>query len=174
MSAIDSPLSRAFLEDHRKMTQCLSGLLEAIRNNEPERARELADELDRVAGSHIEFEEAVFYPTLERTLGPEDTRRLYHEHRVGLKAVTTLRDRPTEQPFSETEVAGLADDVQTALDHAVSCGMLLGNVSALDEADQAEMLHQLEAARQRGRRWSELHPTEDPAPESAPRETSTR
>jgi hypothetical protein len=151
-----SELEKAFLDDHRHLTRGLSRLLEALRRNDVAEARQVADELDRVAGPHIEFEEETFYPQIGRAIGASNLDRLYEEHQVGLHAVDTLRRRDPGHPLEPAERDTLVEEVQVALDHAVSCATLLSHLGDLDEKRQRELLDRLHDARRRGRRWSEL------------------
>lgn len=156
-------LHQAFLEDHRQLTRGLAGIRQALRDRDLAEAARLAEELDRRAGPHMEFEETVFYPGLRNKLGSEFVDRLYHEHDTGRSAVAALIAMGPRATPTEAECRRLAERVDTALDHAKSCGTLLSHLGELDEQEHAEMLEELLAARERGRRWTELerHPADD-------------
>jgi len=158
MTVKHTPLTDAFLADHRHLTRGFSALIEALERDDLAEAKRIADELDRLAGPHIEFEELVYYPAVERSLGRDNVDKLYHEHQVGLGAIRSLLERD-DTPLIDAERGRLLADANVALEHAVSCGALLGYVTALAEEEQAEMLRHLEAARERGRRWTELSRT---------------
>ena len=99
MATKSSPLTKAFLDDHREMTRRIAGLLDALKRGDAPAAFQFADELDRVAGPHIEFEEAVFYPLLVEARGREFVGRLYREHGEGRHAVKyRLKIRVIERP----------------------------------------------------------------------------
>lgn len=156
MDPKSSPLHDAFLEDHRKLTRGLLRLLGTLKENDVGAAQKEADELDRLAGPHMEFEETVFYPTLEKLLGSEFVDQLYHEHGLGQDAVRALLAHEAATPLPEKEQRRLVGQVEMALEHALSCGSLLSHLAAVGEADQRAMLHRLIELRSRGRRWTEL------------------
>ena len=146
----------AFEEDHRRLTQGLEELVQALRADDLERATELAERVDRAVGAHIDFEEGVFYPQLEKTLGSKFVSRLFHEHDAGKSAIRSLlavRERGDLDAETRGEILA---DLDIALEHALSCGTLLSHLDRLDEEQLATMLRQLHEARERGRRWSQL------------------
>jgi Hemerythrin HHE cation binding domain len=149
-----NPLAKAFLEDHKHLIQGFSRLLGALEEGDVTEASQIADDIDRLAGPHIEFEEEFFYPILEQVRGREYVSQLYKEHGAGLHAVKSLLGAKSDLGSDETEA--LVSEAQTALDHAVSCGGLLGHVTALDEEQQVELLQKLLGLREQGRRWTEL------------------
>ena len=151
-----SPLERAFVEDHRRLTRGFARLLEALQQEDDERAVQIADELDRQAGPHIEFEEHVLYPHVAETRGEQFVGRLYREHRTAFEAVRFLLERREHPQLTPEERAKLKEQVQTGLEHAISCGTLLSHLTVLDADRQAELLKQLEAYRRRGHRWLEV------------------
>jgi hypothetical protein len=151
-----SPLAKAFLEDHRKMTRQMARLRDALRRDDLTAAVRLADELDQVAGPHIEFEETIYYPVLIEPLGKTFVKQLYREHDQGLKAVKALtRRKPNGKPFSPSERQRLLEQVQTALEHAGTCGTLVSYLASVDEKQQSTLLEQLEKTRSQQRRWTE-------------------
>ncbi len=148
-------LRDAFVEDHRHLTRGLNRLLKTLRAGDVESGVQIAEELDRTAGPHIQFEEEVLYPEIARTRGSEFTGRLYDEHGQALRAIRTLLDAdPEELPASAREQ--VIQDAQTGLDHAVSCGTLLSHLTTLPEEIQERLLGRLMELRREGRRWSEL------------------
>jgi len=151
-----NPLAKAFLEDHKHLIQGFSRLLQALKENDVSKASQIADDIDRQAGPHIEFEEEFFYPILQQARGREYVSQLYQEHGAGLHAVKSLRDAKGDLGTDETEA--LLADAQTALDHAVSCGSLLSHVTTLGDQQQAELLEKLLGLRKQGRRWTEFSP----------------
>lgn len=158
-----SPLREAFLEDNRKLTRGLLRLLDALKENDLVAARREADRLDQDAGPHMAFEEQVFYPTLDRILGSAFVDQLYHEHAEGQDAVRTVLNREPDHPFADHERQALVEHVETALEHALSCGTLLSHVDVLEAPAKQEMLERLLELRRRGRRWTALgSPTAQP------------
>ncbi len=151
-----SELARAFTDDHRVFTRGLSRILKALRRDDPATAVALAKELDRAVGPHIEFEEQVFYPVLVESLGKDFVSQLYREHRIGQTAVSVLVSHPQGEPLPAEARDRLIGQLETAMDHALSCGTLLSHVTSRDAADQLRMLEQLEDFSRRGHRWTEL------------------
>jgi hypothetical protein len=149
-------LRDAFLEDHRALTRGLTRLVQALQQNDVALAVQLAEQLDRTVGAHMEFEEHVFYPELEKVLGAEFVSRLYHEHELGQGAVRSLVAHDPGAPIDEDQRTELIGQLQTALEHALGCGTLLSHVAALDADAQAAMHAQLLAIRNTGTRWSTL------------------
>lgn len=150
----ENQLAKAFLEDHKHLTQGFSSLLRALEEDDIAKASEIANDIDRLAGPHIEFEEEFFYPVVERSRGREYVSRLYKEHGAGLQVVKSLREREKKLDPKETEA--LVTAARTALDHAVSCGTLLSHVTTLGEQEQADLLQKLLDLRKHGRRWTAM------------------
>jgi len=57
----DSPLGRAFVEDHKHMIGGVAKLKQALEQRGTTEAKQIAEDLDRVVGPHIQFEETVLY-----------------------------------------------------------------------------------------------------------------
>lgn len=149
-------LRDAFLEDHRKLTRGLSALVRLVENGEWEQAVRRAEELDRIAGPHIEFEERRFYPQVSRSRGKDYVDNLYDEHRSGREAIEMLRAAAGRTNLSKEERERLLFHLHRALDHVVSCGTLLSHVTSLDDEEQDKLLADLEGYRKAGHRWTEL------------------
>lgn len=150
-----NPLVDAFEEDHRHLTRGLHQLLATVRQGDAARARELAEEVDRVVGAHIDFEERVFYPQLLEHLGRDYVERLYHEHDAGKEALRTLLSAPAGS-LAPVALEKVASDLEIALEHALSCGTLLSHLDGLPQDRLERMAEKLEEARELGRRWTEL------------------
>jgi hypothetical protein len=120
-------------------------------------AVEIADELDRIAGSHLMFEEKVLYPALVEPLGEDFVDRLYSEHEEGQAAVRSLLEA-CDEGLSAADMERVLGQLDTAIKHALSCGTLLSRVRGLTADKAQEMLADLREAREEGRRWTELEP----------------
>lgn len=151
-----SRLARTFAEDHKHLTRGLSRLLEAVRAADDAAARGLADEIDRVAGPHIEFEEEVFYPEVAKTRGREFIEGLYEEHAMGRRALEALLALPPGAPLAAAEREAITGQLKTALEHALSCGTLLSHINTRDADLETRMLARRDEIEARGRRWTEL------------------
>jgi hemerythrin superfamily protein len=152
-------LSEAFVEDHRHLTQGLSDILQALRDDNLEEAIRMAEDLDRMAGPHMEFEEELLYPEVRKSRGSDYVSRLYREHQVALAAVKALISSKTQERLEPQLKEQILQNLKTGLDHAISCGTLLSHVTSLDHKRQDEMLTRLLDLRRIGHRWSELSPS---------------
>lgn len=154
MSAGRSRLGRAFLNDHRALTRALARLAAAVEEGRWVEAKQLAEQVDREGGAHIEFEETVLYPAVARRHGKVFVKRLHDEHRAGLDVVQTLL---TSQPDEWTTArrSELTRQAQTAWRHAESCGTLLSQLTVLGDDERESALAQLETIRKRARSWIE-------------------
>ena len=149
-------LAAAFTEDHRHFTRGLSRLLKALEDDDLAAAVELADDLDRVVGPHIEFEEEVFYPEVARARGGDYVRQLYLEHRIGQNALRALLAHRTDAALAPRERDDLIAQLRTAQDHALSCGTLLSHITCQGPEAQQRMLEQRNEMLERGHRWTQL------------------
>lgn len=156
MTTKSTTLEQAFVGDHREMTQHFSRLLQALQNHDDSSAVQLADQLDQLAGPHIQFEEHYLYPEVARHRGEEYTRRLYEEHRAARQALRLLLEHKDTPHLTPEERSRLLELVQVGLDHAISCGTLASHLTALDPAHKAELLARLKQFRQESKRWCEL------------------
>ena len=156
MKSEKNPLHEAFLEDHRQLTRGLARIRQALLDEDVAGAARLASELDRQVGPHMEFEEAVFYPELRKKLGSEFVDRLDHEHDIGRAALEALIELGPSGSLTEARRGEILCSVETALEHAKSCGTLLSHLGYLDEEERAAMLEELLAARERGRPWTRV------------------
>ncbi|HVS14754.1 MAG TPA: hemerythrin domain-containing protein [Thermoanaerobaculia bacterium] len=147
-------LIAAFEEDHRRMTRGIERLRELVAAGGVREAVASAQRLDVDAGGHIEFEEEVFYPFLRARLGDEAVDRFYREHAAGQRAVEQIRRLDPRAELTAERRAELQRDLQTARDHALSCGTLVSHLENLGAPDLAAMRAELERARRTGRRWT--------------------
>ena len=156
MDITNSSLSKAFMEDHRDLTQGFAQILLALRVNDLQRAALIAERLDRTAGPHIEFEEKVLYPAVAKDRGGQYTARLYREHRLGVELLVRLMESKGKTKLEALEREKSIQDVQIVVDHALSCGTLLSHLTILETEEQEKLLKQLLDFRQAGHLWSQL------------------
>ena len=154
MKTAGMALEEEFASDHRELTRGFARLLELLESGEDAEASRLANHLDQVAGPHIEFEETVLYPAVERAEGSDFAARLYGEHRTAFEAIDLLLTHSEDKPIDAETRQRLIEQVQNGLDHAVSCGSLMGHLTALDETQHELFLQKLYDCRKAGRRWS--------------------
>ena len=155
-------LQDAFVEDHRKMTMGFYRLRQSLESGEWSEARRLAEEIDRDVGSHIEFEETLYYPRLRRVIGAENINRMYEEHTIGLGLIREIEALGPDAPEKDVCLR-LADRCRQMLDHAQSCGTLISHLCDLPEEEQADLLAELRDIRRRGTRWTEFAGTAEAA-----------
>ncbi len=151
-----TPLELEFIDDHRHMIRALKDLQAAVDAGHWKEAADLADELDRIAGPHIAFEERWLYPLVALHRGSQFSQTLEDEHGVVLDALRCLQSTRSTQWSPEKQQA-MHSSLQTGLDHAVTCGTLLSHLSVLDAEHQEALLGQLQRLRTEGPRWTELH-----------------
>lgn len=145
-------LRMAFLEDHQVLTRGLSDIRSALAADDLDLASRLARSLDAAAGAHIEFEEGFFYPELRKLLGDEFVDRLYEEHAAGKHAIELL----ATNLVSEQNRQELDRDLDTAMNHVLSCGSLLSHLEGLTTRRHSELLGELRACRSHGQAWTSL------------------
>lgn len=155
-----SQLVQSFLEDHRRMTRLLARVHRALEDGQVATARDLAEELDRVGGPHIDFEEQVLYPLIAGAVDRALAQRLYEEHAVVRKAIAQLLETAPAKLERDT-VAGLLDSFHVGLDHASNCGTLASHLDGLPASKREQALETLQALRELGRRWTTLPPPPD-------------
>ncbi|HSF14875.1 MAG TPA: hemerythrin domain-containing protein [Vicinamibacteria bacterium] len=149
-------LQEAFLRDHRVLTRGLTEVVELVEEDRFREAATRAWELDAAAGAHIEFEEARFYPEVEKARGAAYVDTLYDEHQSGVEAIRALEELDTSDAVDPEQKELILKHLRRALQHAVSCGTLLSHVTAMSEEDQRDLLDALEGFRENGRRWTQL------------------
>ncbi|TWU50564.1 hypothetical protein Poly51_38560 [Rubripirellula tenax] len=149
-------LQRAFVEDHRTLTQGYLRLLRLLDEGEFAKAAVEARRLDELAGPHIAFEEAFLYPKVGESRGEDYTGKLYAEHAQILDALIELRGLDADSDLSNEAAQSLKQRLQHGLDHAATCGTLLSHLKALPPDQQDQALHQLLDFRMRGTAWSQL------------------
>ena len=155
MKDSDPNLRAAFLKDHQTFTRGLSRILKALRDQDDALAVGLAEELDRDVGPHIEFEEQQFYPELKKRLDAPFVEQLYREHATGQRAIATLLDLRGAGELTADARDEVIRMLTQTMDHALSCGSLLSHLDGLGDERQADLLHELQESRNRGRRWTE-------------------
>lgn len=143
----------AFQEDHARMGRGLHRLGEQLRVGDERGARAAAQELDAIAGPHIAFEEAEFYPRLIPVLGAAEVDRLHAEHEEGLRLVRRLLE--SEGALEPREMSELLHQCEAMEVHIAECGALFGAIGDLSAAEQESLHRSLHAWRNRAPRWTE-------------------
>jgi hypothetical protein len=150
----NSPLIAEFLKDHQQFSRLLLEVSKLLDSNNLEKARQRAEELNKLAGPHIAFEEAELYSRLiamgERSISKAELVDQHHEIRDALRQL--LENHAPDADTVESIKSGFRDGVI----HAEHCGTLISLVSRLDEDEQAKSLESLLRFRQQGTPWTEL------------------
>ena len=152
-----STLKEEFTRDHRELTRGYLAISKALKSENIAQAKLLADELDRAAGPHIEFEESCLYPRVAENRGDPYAAKLYDEHTEILSAIRTLLQC---DELSSEKQQELSDGMQIGLQHAATCGTLLGHLCSLPDPDQQQLLKEYLRLKKTGRRWTQLHPAD--------------
>ena len=152
-------LEQAFIEDHRRLSRGYRDIMEAIEDDNFPAARAIAENLDRAAGPHIEFEERYLYPEVRRSRGECYAARLLSEHTDALETLVDLQQ--CDSLPSDTQKQHWLNGMRRGLDHAASCGTLLSHLQTFDPQRQRTLLTRLDELRLRGKKWSELHPVHE-------------
>jgi len=156
MTARPSDLFEAFREDHAVLGRGLQEISEHLRSGDLPAAKACGERLDRVAGAHIAFEEAFFYPFLRRLIGDAEVDRLYREHGHGLSVVTALETLAKGARPSETERRTMLQNSELMEAHVAECGELFGAIGRIPLEEQEALYRELLALREKAPRWSEL------------------
>lgn len=151
-----SGLFRAFREDHAVLGRGFFEISAHLRSGHVAGARDRAERLDREAGSHIGFEEAVLYPALRRLLGDTEVDRLYQEHGEGLAVIRGLGALPNDATLSEDERLGLLRRSEAMESHVAECSELFGLMGRIPPGEQAALYGALRKWRDEAPRWTAL------------------
>jgi hemerythrin-like domain-containing protein len=149
-------LVQTFLEEHRTLMRGLSEILQKVESEDFIGAGNQADELDQMAGPHIQFEEEVLYPEVGRAQGRELERQLRDEHSTIRRAIQRLLQVDEAQASDSRFRAELAIALRTGIRHAESCGTLISHLEELSMKQQKEAFGRLVQLRAQGHRWTEL------------------
>lgn len=153
-----SVLEQSFLEDHRLLTQGFQTLIDAIQRGDWAIAKNLALELDRRFGPHVEFQERFLYPIVEDHHGEAYTARLFDEHVAAARTLVRIQGIDPASPPTRKDREAIREGLQKGLDHAASCATLLSHLEVLSPEEQQRLRRRLDRLRVIGHRWSELHP----------------
>lgn len=85
---------RILKADHREVEQLLTKLADTDEGSERD---DLVNELSTKLTAHMEIEESILYPSLQRSVGAEDEEEAEVEHglaREGLEKLTSMADAP--------------------------------------------------------------------------------
>lgn len=142
-----------FLKDHKQLMRGISSLLKVLQDDQWPEASKLADELDRQAGPHIEFEERVLYPAIARRRGEAYATQLFREHGIIRKALKKLCQ---PHALSEADRSEVVRSLKVGLRHSESCGSLFSYLGSLDSTARQRAARDLVRFRADSKRWTDL------------------
>lgn len=151
----DENLADEFVRDHKDTTRALVSLQSALAGGTDDAVRSAAEQLDRIAGPHIAFEEAVLYPLVAESRGESFEQELLDEHDEVLQALREINDSPSPMSADEATRKKWLAQLRTGLDHVETCGTLLSHLTALPDERRAHLLSELLRLRAEGPRWTE-------------------
>lgn len=80
-----------FSEEHREVRDLLLDLVENIKDDNVEKARENLDELNNLTGPHFRYEEDALYPALVDFFGEDQVVELIKEHDKSIEKAKELK-----------------------------------------------------------------------------------
>ena len=148
------PLIAEFLKDHQQFMKLMFAVRNLLKDGRFDEARQLAVELDSIAGPHIAFEEQQLYMMLVE-LGETSVTsdELIGEHHVVLNALRQLLRSESED---KADLQSIIDGFDSGLRHAEHCGSMVSLLTQLDDHRQEECLAELVGLRDLGGNWTEL------------------
>ncbi|WP_114520769.1 hemerythrin domain-containing protein [Altererythrobacter sp. ZODW24] len=155
MTEINKELFKEFRHDHAVLGRGLHKLRAMIVSGDVSQLKAASVVLDKIAGSHIAFEEEDFYPALAAFLSTEELDSMYAEHSHGaatLDAIAELDQSEDLCPEMRTQLLERIDEMEK---HVSECGELFGAMGGLDEVKKARLLQNLRRRRKGASPWTE-------------------
>lgn len=146
-------LEHEFVVDHTQTTRALNDLKSALETDDLRLIKATAKDLDQIAGPHIAFEELWLYPMVAKSRGADFAEQLLGEHGQVHQALTEILS-PDTVSISDDQRSTWQNEVQTGLDHVVTCGTLLSHLSELKDSEQQQMLARLKDLRNQNILWT--------------------
>jgi len=153
-------LIQAFNEDHALLGSGFFELSMALRNDDIDSARIVAQRLNADAGAHIAFEEECFYPALAKACG-YNIAPLNEEHRVGRNVVQKLCALEQGQTISADERLHLLTESGIMESHIAECGALFKAMERMPESQQDDLYNALMDWRRKCPTWLEFSAVPD-------------
>jgi hypothetical protein len=151
-----SELVETFIEEHKTLMRGLAAILQKVKAGDLVAARELAEDLDRKVGPHIQFEEQVLYPEVGHARGRAFEKELRAEHMTVQRAIKRLIAPDLSEDDLLAQRTELEAALQVAVEHAESCGTLISHLEALSPENQQEATKRHHQFCERKARWTEL------------------
>lgn len=154
-------LRSVFSSGHCQLEAGLRGMIDAIRTENFPLAANLAEDLDRTSGPHVEFEERYLFPLVEEEAGEAYATRLYDDHAelLGtLVEVQRLKEVSCPSPKSERR---WLESLERGLERLSDTRRLLRYLGQASAEEKTRMLQRHHLLHRRAHRWSQLHPISD-------------
>ncbi len=149
VAEMQTPLVREYLDDHQRTAHIFYQILFALDEGESARSQELAQELNRIRGPQIAYEELELYPRLSVS---QNSQSLCDDLQQVTQALKMLLERDSLAGEDEQLVM---EGLRIGLDHAEQYRALVGSLAALPESEQATSLEVLRDLKRRGQCWVE-------------------
>lgn len=157
-TALADRFAQLFREEHRQIRDRLLDVLEAFKNRDLARARDLLGEISALAGPHFRYEEESLYPALTDLFGEEYIEELFQDHDRAIAGARRLVELAGKTDLTEDEVAEAVRIVRGILPHVSDCDGLSIMVERVPETSVQEILSRRDAARAENldlMRWAE-------------------
>lgn len=158
MSVWDS-LQANLLRGHRQLAEGLSGTIAVLERGDFGTAAKLADELDRDAGPHVEFQERYLFPVVEEQQGEAIAVKLYDELGSVVATLMELQRLSSGLSPSATMKRRWLRSLRRGLRHLRRTRPMFACLAEQPIRRKAELLRRHERLRRRPHRWSQLHPS---------------
>jgi len=110
-----------FTEEHRQVRDTLMDLVEAVKEDDVETAREKLEEVDELSGPHFRYEEETLYPALVEYFGEEQVIDLVEEHDEAIETARELDELLQGETVPEDERDSIVQTVSPLLVHVSDC-----------------------------------------------------
>lgn len=110
-----------FTEEHRQVRDTLMELVEAVKEDDVETAREKLEEIDELSGPHFRYEEETLYPALVEYFGEEQVIDLVEEHDEAIETARELEKLFEGETVPEEERESIVETVSPLLVHVSDC-----------------------------------------------------
>lgn len=110
-----------FTEEHRQVRDTLMELVEAVKQDDVETAREKLAEINELSGPHFRYEEETLYPALVEYFGEEQVIDLVEEHDEAIETARELDELFQGGTIPEDERESIVQTVSPLLVHVSDC-----------------------------------------------------
>jgi hypothetical protein len=131
---------QAFGEEHRLVRDLLLELVDAFRDRDVARARDLLDRTAAATGPHFRYEEEAMYPLLVQIFGPEYIAQLLRDHDRVIGSTERLLELIDGPSLSDEDVEEATRRVRGMLPHVSDCDGLSIMVERLPASDVKTIL----------------------------------